>query len=153
MTEPADDPGGSGSRRVAPTEPADDPGGSGGRRVALSEPEWRWRTVDAAVRIAMPILLGAFGWQVNEWLQIRTRIDVLEQTALPRRDYERDLKDARTREDAARLVREADQRAVLSALADQRTLAAQSQEAVRGLARSTEQIVKRLERIEERLPR
>lgn len=115
--------------------------------------EWRWRTVDAAVRIAMPILLGCVGWQVNEWLAIRTRIDVLEQTALPRRDYERDLKDARVRQDAARLVREADQRAVLAALADQRALAAQSQESVRGLARTTEQIVKRLERIEERLPR
>lgn len=111
-----------------------------GSAPARQEPDWRWRSLDVVMRLAFPVILGISSWAGMAVLDHESRLDVIEATRYTRDDAA-----------AAREKREGELRAVLSAIADLRTVVERGQEAAKAASVATGEIKQRLDRIEDEL--
>ena len=54
-------------------------------RDALSDSTWRWKAMDVAMKVAMPVLLGISAWTMTNLMDLDKRVGVLEATTVTRR--------------------------------------------------------------------
>lgn len=55
-------------------------------KEAIEAASWRWKAIDTAVKIAMPILLGISAWMGSMLFEADKRIELLERTAMTKKD-------------------------------------------------------------------
>ena len=53
---------------------------------AVEAASWRWKALDVAVKIAMPILLGVSAWTATTILDLDKRVQIIEATRYTRDD-------------------------------------------------------------------
>lgn len=63
---------------------------SGEIRQALDAEGWRWKALDVAVKIAMPIMLGISAWSATTLLELDKRVQILEATRYTKDDAARE---------------------------------------------------------------
>ena len=63
---------------------------SGEIKDAVEAASWRWKALDVAVKVAMPILLGVSAWTATTIMDLDSRVKIIEATRYTRRDAERE---------------------------------------------------------------
>lgn len=106
---------------------------SGEIKEAIEAESWRWKALDVAVKVSMPILLGISAWTATTLLDHDKRLEVIEATRYTREDAER----------------ERDQ--IRDALGDIRVLLAQKASSDRALQEDVAEIKQALKSLEARL--
>jgi hypothetical protein len=96
---------------------------------AVDAASWRWKALDVAVKIAMPILLGVAAWTATTVLDHDKRLNVIEATRY-------------TQEHAAADLRERDKEraSIVAALAEIKVLLARLEEGDKATAARLAQI-------------
>lgn len=59
-------------------------------KEAIESSTWRWRALDVAMKVAMPILLGVSAWAATTVLDHESRLKVIENTRYTDREASRD---------------------------------------------------------------
>jgi len=62
-------------------------------KEAIDNASWRWKALDIAIKISMPVLLSMAGWGFMEIQDLDKRVGVIEATRYTRRDAENDRRE------------------------------------------------------------
>ena len=89
---------------------------------------WRWKAVDVAVRLAMPILLGVSAWAGLAITDHDKRIGVIEATRYTKDDRAKDVERRAAERAAERRDQEMQRVALLAALGEIRVILARVDE-------------------------
>lgn len=89
--------------------------------------EWRWKAVDVAVKIAMPILLGVTAWTATSLLDHDKRLNVIEATRYTQRQAAEDRA-------SDRLVSDKERQEITRALSEIKILLARLEEKIKPAA-------------------